>query len=81
MAQRRKMEVGGRMVDVIDVDFEVTEEQWNRYRLLDGGEVRLKTTPLKVYRVLDPDGKPAIDNDGDPVCAVKHTTQVIAQGG
>ena len=77
----RKIEVDGQQVDVMDVDFEVTDEQWSRYRLLDGGEVRLKTTPLKIYRVLDADAKPAVDPSGDPVCVVHHTTQVIARSG
>ncbi len=77
----REISVDGKRFTVIDVDFEVTEEQWNRYRLLDGGEVRLKTTPLKMYRVLDPDGKPAIDPVGDPMFVVNHTTQVIGKAG
>ena len=48
------------------LDFEVANEQWNTYRLLDGGTVRMKTTPRIIYRRLDSDGNPAYDSDGSP---------------
>ena len=76
---RKQISADGQEFEVVEVDFEVTEEQWNRYKLLDGGEVRLKTTPLKVYRVLDSDRRPSIDQNGDPVFVVNHATQVIAR--
>ena len=76
---RRQISADGQEFDVVEVDFEVAEEQWNRYKLLDGGEVRLKTAPLRMYRVLDASGKPAVDADGDPAIIVNHSTQVIAR--
>lgn len=78
MAQRQ-IHVGDRHVNVQDVDFEIAEEQWSRYKVLDGGEVRLKTTPIRIYRVIDDQGRPAIDETGDPVYVVNHTTQVIGR--
>ena len=41
----KKVTVAGKEYQVLDMDWEVTAEQWNEYKLLDGGVIRLKTTP------------------------------------
>ena len=50
----------------IEVDFEPQSEPWVRYKLLDGGEVRLKTTVRKIYQMVDEAGTPKLDPQGLP---------------
>lgn len=79
--RRRQVRVNGETLEGLDLDFEIKREEWNEYRLLDGGTVRIKTTPLRIVRVLDKDGKPAYTADGDPHIAVSHNTQVVSSEG
>ena len=68
----------GEELDAIELDFETHKEEWDEYRLLDGGRVRLKTSALKIFRILDPDGNPAYTPDGDPFILVRHSTQIVS---
>ncbi len=65
--------------EAIEVDFEIAREEWNEYLLADGGRVRIKTTPLKVFRVLDEHGEPALTSEGDPFIYVRYNTQIVAR--
>ena len=73
-----KIRVGDEDLNAIEVQFEIAHEEWNEYKLLDGGKIRLKTSPLKVYRVVDDDGNTVRTADGDPRMMVRHNTQVVA---
>lgn len=64
--------------DALELDFEIQAEQWNEYKLLDGGRVRLKTSAIKILRVLDTEGKPAFTPDGDPLVWVRHNTYIAS---
>jgi hypothetical protein len=66
------------MVSVSEEDFTIEKEDWNEYRLLDGGTIKVKTTVQRIFRVLDASGKPKIDADGDPEVLVRHSSQVVA---
>lgn len=61
-------------------DFEIAKEDWNDYRLTDGGRVRIKTTVQKIFRVVDSNGQPlpSPDGSGEPWMAVRHNTQVAS---
>ncbi|HEY8768420.1 MAG TPA: hypothetical protein VIP09_14355 [Dehalococcoidia bacterium] len=59
-------------------DFEIVKEDWNEYKLLDGGSVRVKTTIARIFRVLDERGNPAVTDDGDPSVVVRHNVQIIS---
>jgi len=78
MPVRMTIKVGSQEIHVIELDFRVSKEDWNEYDLLDGGRVRLKTTPFRIFRVLDDEGKPAYTDDGDPNIIVRHNTQIVA---
>ena len=76
--RRRTMQFQGKNVDVLEMDFEVQTEQWNVYKLLDGGVVRMKTTPLRIMRILDETGNPAFTANGEPHLIVNHTTNIVS---
>ena len=59
-------------------DFEIDREDWNSYKLLDGGVVRLKTTVSQIFRLVDDNDKPIYGPDGAPAFLVKHKPDVVA---
>lgn len=75
----RTFNLGGREVRGIEQDFEIVKEDWSAYRLLDGGEVRLKTTVLQIIRVVDEHDKPAFGPDGSPAFVVNHKSDASAR--
>lgn len=79
--RRRKMRFQGKEIDVLDLDFEVGNEAWNEYKLLDGGSVRLKTSALRIVWVLDDKGNRTFTNEGDPNIIVNHATNVVCTAG
>lgn len=68
----------GTFIDAIEQEFDIAKEEWNEYRLADGGRVRLMTTVQKVLRIVDSTGTPQYDANGDPKVIVRHNTQVVA---
>jgi len=74
----KRIKVGDREVNAREEDFEIVREDWNEYRLLDGGSIRVKTTVARIFRVLDDEGRPVYDQDGDPQMVVRHNTQIVA---
>jgi hypothetical protein len=56
MGRKTQIRVDGGIVEVSEEDFEIVREDWNEYRLLDGGTVRVKTTVARIFRVLDEKG-------------------------
>ena len=61
----------------IEVDFEPQSEPWVRYKLLDGGEIRLKTTVRKIYQMVDEAGTPNLDPQGLPNYGAEHKSDLI----
>src|SRR5437870_2990243 len=78
MANIVKLNLGDQTVDAREEDFEIKSEDWNVYELADGGRVKVKTVVAKIFRVLDADGKPALDPAGEPFVVVRHNIQVSA---
>ena len=80
MARKVKVKLGNEEVDGMEMDFEIVTEQWSEYRLLDGGVIRLKTTPLQIVSVLNEDGQPRRSSNGDPIYVVNHKSDVVFKG-
>ena len=78
MARIITLNSGGREVKAIEMDFEIERENWNEYKLLDGGSVRVKTTVSRIYKVVDADGQPQYNADGSPTFAVAHKSDVVS---
>lgn len=72
-----QVEINGKMYQLVEVDFEVAEENWNRYNLLDGGVIRARQSPYRISRVVDEDGNPFIGPDGRPVFYVEWSQQIV----
>ena len=64
--------------DALELDFEIQNEQWNDYKLQDGSRVRVKISALKIFRILDDEGKPAYTPDGDPFVWVRYSTNIVS---
>jgi hypothetical protein len=77
MGRKTQIRVDGNPIDVTDEDFEIVREDWNEYKLLDGGVVRVKVTVQRIFRALDAQGKPKVNTDGDPEIIVRHSTQIV----
>ena len=78
MARIVKVRVGDKELHAIEQQFEIGREEWNEYRLLDGGVIRVKASVQKIYRIVDAEGNPQMTPDGDPHVMVRHTAQIVA---
>jgi hypothetical protein len=78
MARTIKVDVGGRQMDAVEVDFTIRREDWNEYELADGGRVRVRASVHRLLRVLEEDGRPARAPNGDPLIVVQSTNAVVA---
>lgn len=45
----------GTLVEATIMDFNAIEENWNAYKLVDGTIFRLKTIPIKIFRLATTD--------------------------
>ena len=77
----QKITVEGQEVWVREEDFETAREEWNEYRLLDGGRIRVKAVVLKILRVVDEKGEPQFQPDGEPMFLVRNQVTVSASEG
>ena len=77
MSKTIKLKINDKEYIAIEVAFEIDEENWNKYKLLDGGEVRTKTTIAKIFLALDDKGDPILTEEGDPMMIVRHNTVVV----
>lgn len=50
---------------VVEREYEVVAEEWARYDLLDGGRMRVKTVVHKIWEVVDEQGNPVKQPNGD----------------
>ena len=78
MANRVKARLGEREVDALEMDFQTAREDWNDYRLLDGGRVRVKTVVAKILWVVDEAGNRMYNDQGEPIILVRNQVQVIS---
>ena len=69
----------GAEVEVKELDFDVGREEWNEYKLIDGGVVRVKTNVQRIFAVLNPDGSTRKQDDGAPALVVAHKTDIVAR--
>ena len=73
-----KARLGEREVDALEMDFQTAREEWNDYRLLDGGRVRVKAVVGKILWVVDEAGNRMYNDQGEPIILVRNQIQVIS---
>lgn len=73
-----KVNINGKEYEAREVPFEVTKEGWNEYMLRGAKHLRLKTTLLKIFEVVDETGKPLLQPDGSPTYLLNHRTDSVA---
>ncbi len=73
----QRIRAGSREVYGIEQSFDIDREDWNVYKLLDGGTIRLKTTVQKLYRVVDESGEPEFDPNGEAVYIARHKSDIV----
>ena len=78
MSRTIKVKFGDQEVDAREMDFEIRREDWSEYKLLDGGTVRVKTTVTRIFMAVDAAGNPRLNEDGTPMIAVNHKTDVVS---
>ena len=78
MANLVKVRLGEREVNALEMDFQTEREEWNDYRLLDGGRVRVKTVVGKILWVVDEAGNKLYNDHGEPMIVVRNQVQVIS---
>ena len=66
--------------DALEVDFTVKSEEWNEYSLDDDTTVRLRTSAVRVFRLLDDDGEPSFSAEGEPELFVWQNTTAMKPG-
>lgn len=71
MANRRKINFNGQMVDGLIVDFEAEKEQWSTYVLHDGSALKVKAVLTEVTRLEN-----VFSPNGDPVYMVQ-ASQIV----
>ncbi len=74
----RRITLGDREVLAIEQQFEIGREDWNEYKLLDGGRVRIKTTVARIFRVVDENGNQQYNDQGEPELVVRHKSDIVA---
>ena len=78
MSRTIKVRFGNQEVDAREMDFAIGREDWSEYKLLDGGTVRVKTTVTRIFVAVDDAGNPLLNEDGTPLIAVNHKTDVVS---
>ncbi len=78
MPNIQKVNVDGQEHSAIEQSFVIVSEQWDEYDLADGGRIRMKTTPIKIFKIVDSDGNPLYDSEGELQFFVRHTTTVTS---
>ena len=78
MGQVIKLTSNGIEYNALEASFEIGREEWNNYKLLDGGTVRVKTTVARIYLVVDDKGQQLYNPDGSPMVLVNHKSDVVS---
>ena len=78
MPRIQEIDIGdGQTVKGIELDFQIRQEEWNEYALVDGGTLRVKITLLQAFQEVGDDGQATLLSDGTPVIRVKSVNHVV----
>ena len=77
MPRITRIKVGDQEVNAVEQQFDIGREEWNEYKLLDGGTVRLKTTVQRIYLLVDEEGNQLYSDEGEAQAVVRHRSDVV----
>ncbi len=78
MSKVREMTLpDGRVAKLHAVEFETEQEGWNEYTLSNGMKVRAKNVVTRISLLLDDDGNPILDPNGDPQVFVDGNVNLV----
>ena len=80
MAAVQKVIINGNEALGVEVDFDIKHESWDEYQLLDGGVIRVKSTVIHIFRVVDEDGQQRYTEDERPMYVVRSKQEVAYRG-
>lgn len=69
-----KIPIKGKLVEGVDVKFNVVNEDWNVYKLEDGAQIKVKVVPTKIVRA-----KSEYNQLGEPIYHVSHQSILVAE--
>ena len=74
-----KITVNGQETEGKEVDFEIAREEWNAYKLLDGGTIRIKTVVSRIIQAFSEDGQPIRNRDGTLQYVIMSQNIIVAK--
>ena len=72
MANTKKVNLGGRVLDGESIEFAIKEEPWGVYELKDGTKIRMRLIVSEVIRIKD-----AYTGEGEPLYLIKSSNVVV----
>ncbi|MCH8185541.1 MAG: hypothetical protein IH862_05515 [Chloroflexi bacterium] len=69
-----KVPYKGKQVDADDVSFTIVSEDWNRYQLHDGTEIRIRLVVRDILKI-----PREIDGEGTPVYSVRSSNVLVVR--
>ena len=81
MPKARTLTVGKEECLVADEEFKTLADDWNEYETASGVKVRVRLIVNKIARLLDKDGRPVFDGQGEPRVLIQSQNIVVATGG
>lgn len=70
MARKSRINIGDRVIEAEDMEFQTTREDWNEYAVEDGYSVRIKLVVSSILKTGEKDAQ------GNPVYVVQSTNIV-----
>lgn len=73
--------VGGQDYTIAGEEYKTLVDDWNEYETASGVKVRVRLIVNQIARVVDKEGKPAFDAQGEPRILIGSQNIVVATGG
>lgn len=72
MPRYTKVTFQGREIEAVQLEFETVKEGWDKYKLEDGTELKVRTIVSKVFRAKE------VDQQGNLIYVMSSTTLIDA---
>jgi hypothetical protein len=69
----------GRKLRGVELNFEIVKENWNEYTLADGTKLSIKDFLIQAFMLVDEDGNPIQNANGDPEIFINNGSSVVTK--